>query len=752
MFKISKKYKLLIMMLLGTLFTSLSTITNADTLDRQVIAAGGGNMVVGNYKLAYTIGQPIISTTINTSLISGFWKRQKNNAVELGIEADSITASTCQNFDVTIQVQATDTQAVDSASAYLNFDPNVLKVVRIKAATTLDFILENQFDNAAGHIDFSAATMSLVPPKGTFDLMTITFKAKKETNQTGLVFNSTGIRTTDVLLGVDSFFAGAEPVIFPVENLGTLAGKVSLKNHLLRVHVSPPTPEAFYQVTTNNKGRFTLPDSFAPGAYSIYVAASNTLQIKKMTTVAACQTGNLDFGTLKGGDVIGAGPTPPDNHVNSYDFGAFKLYLLNQPIPILDYNLDGIVDAADSEANFLEAFFDLNNNGNVSADDVKVIQANFKQSGDDKVGGPYVRKSQRDSKPILSYFEATIFIEVAQPVDVVSAHLSFDANALQVNQITPSDRFDTLLQNQFDNNTGNIDFAAGQLAKETPSGKIELMTIKFAVLQEGGEETLTIVNIESLSGVEPEPKVAEEIALKEVEIVPEEPATCQLYAVHDKGLNNSQFFTVVPESFEINALGAIHPGYDIEALDAHPDTDKLYAGAGDDTDNPGYLYIVDSQGILTSLGSTGFDEIEALTFHPNGELWGWAKGDGLIKITLLPNNGIDAQLVFPSEVLIEGLTWNNDGTLLYAAQDSNLWKSDGQTVEKACDLSGHHVEALEMLPNNLLLVGVHGKKRIFEFKIMDLTTCDLVEGAGIPTKYNDIEGMAWPEQACAVEP
>jgi hypothetical protein len=96
----------------------------------------------------------------------------------------------------------------------------------------------------------------------------------------------------------------------------------------------------------------------------------------------------------------------------------------------LTITLDGVVDAADSDVNFLEAFFDLNDNGNVGADDVKVIQTNFNQFGDDKVGGPYVRKSQRDSKPILSYFEATIFIEVAESVDVVSAHLSFDANSL----------------------------------------------------------------------------------------------------------------------------------------------------------------------------------------------------------------------------------------------------------------------------------------------------------------------------------
>ncbi|EDN72822.1 hypothetical protein BGS_0480 [Beggiatoa sp. SS] len=105
-------------------------------------------------------------------------------------------------------------------------------------------------------------------------------------------------------------------------------------------------------------------------------------------------------------------------------------------------------------------------------------------------------------------------------------------------------------------------------------------------------------------------------------------------------------------------------------------------------------------------------------------------------------------MVLPSSVQIEDLTWNNEGTQLYGAQDTNLWVSDGQNVEKACDLPGH-TEALEMLPDNQLLLGVHGNKHILNFEIMDLTTCDLVQGVGIPTDYNDVEGIAWPEKACA---
>ncbi len=38
---------------------------------------------------------------------------------------------------------------------------------------------------------------------------------------------------------------------------------------------------------------------------------------------------------------------------------------------------------------------------------------------------------------------------------------------------------------------------------------------------------------------------------------------CQLYAVNDKGLNNSQFFTISPITLEVNALGDTKKAHDI---------------------------------------------------------------------------------------------------------------------------------------------------------------------------------------------
>ena len=221
---------------------------------------------------------------------------------------------------------------------------------------------------------------------------------------------------------------------------------------------------------------------------------------------------------------------------------------------------------------------------------------------------------------------------------------------------------------------------------------------------------------------------------------------CRLYAVHDEGVNDSQLITINPNTLEVRAFGAELPGYDIEALDIHPETNELYAASSDKSNNPGHLYQVDTQtGALTDLGSTGFKDIEALTFHKEGSLWAWAKGDGLILIE-------DGQgtLIVPSKVKIEGLTWNSDGNLLYVAQGTNLWVYDGERLEKACHLP-RQTEALEMLSDNRLLIGVHAHKNILNFNVIDLATCDLVPGVGIPTDYDDVEGIAWPAKACAVE-
>jgi hypothetical protein len=231
------------------------------------------------------------------------------------------------------------------------------------------------------------------------------------------------------------------------------------------------------------------------------------------------------------------------------------------------------------------------------------------------------------------------------------------------------------------------------------------------------------------------------------------PATCQLYAVHDKGVNDAQFFTVNLDNFMVTPLGPLYKNHDIEALAVHPETDMLYAAAGDKaTDGkPGDFYRVDGQtGELFSIGGTGFTDIEDLAFSPDGTLYAWAKGDGLITIDLTTGQGT---LVLASqETQIEGLTLKKEAGLIFlGAVGTDLWQYNSETkmLEILCpnQLLGE-TEALEITPEGLLLIGTHNVP--FGLHAFEIETCKPIEAdETLSNQFDDVEGIALPIAACA---
>ncbi|MDY6991327.1 MAG: carboxypeptidase regulatory-like domain-containing protein [Pseudomonadota bacterium] len=233
------------------------------------------------------------------------------------------------------------------------------------------------------------------------------------------------------------------------------------------------------------------------------------------------------------------------------------------------------------------------------------------------------------------------------------------------------------------------------------------------------------------------------------------PASCQLYAVHDQGLNRSQFFTVTLDAHQVNNLGPIYKGYDIEALAIHPQNDMIYAASGNDVsvDNlPGHLYQVDGQsGDLFPIGSTGFEEIGDLAFGPDGSLWGWAKHEGLIAIDLETAAGT---LILPAhpDVLLEGLTLSQGaGTVFYGSANTDLWRYDldNDLLEIVCSNLAGETEALEMLIGDVLLLGMH-RDQALTLHALNPTECAIMADAAIPTdRFDDVEGIALPINACS---
>jgi hypothetical protein len=312
-----------------------------------------------------------------------------------------------------------------------------------------------------------------------------------------------------------------------------------------------------------------------------------------------------------------------------------------------------------------------------------------------------------------------------------------------------------------------------------------------------------------------------------------------IYCVHDQGLNDSQFCVGTPLPFPnaIVPMGPLYQNCDIEALDLNRAGGdpfiNLYAASGDDTPRPGHLYLIADKSIanfifdlgdIWKVDSTGtpvtnITEIDAISFHPTtGVLWGWGQHTGLfvippplpslitLEMRIDPQVGcvaneppveiIGATVVVPAtEMEIEALTWNWEGTVLYAVEnlhndpvDSHgdsedqwgqpdfdegirLWASDGTHLIEMCpNLASNlveqwgipvEIEALEALPEgilpdlipstqDLLLLGFHGPKTLLYAVIvtppLPLTAplnCDVFWLGEIPTVLNDLEGLAY---------
>jgi Leucine-rich repeat (LRR) protein len=234
------------------------------------------------------------------------------------------------------------------------------------------------------------------------------------------------------------------------------------------------------------------------------------------------------------------------------------------------------------------------------------------------------------------------------------------------------------------------------------------------------------------------------------------PQTCLVYGVHDGGLNNSQFFTIspIPENvFEIKALGAVHSGYDLEGLDIHPQTGILYASSGDDPAtglNNGYLYQVNkNNGTLTPVCSLGLGEVSAISFHPkNYTLWVWADGEGLYTIDIDDiNNNVCAKTErLVSDAKVESMAWDNEGKILYGAEETTLFRYFYETGEtdQACDHFPSQVEALSMLADDTLLFALDEASDT-SIHLFDIDNCSVKNSVLLPvdTPYTDIEGMTW---------
>lgn len=101
------------------------------------------------------------------------------------------------SFVSTIQVQAGN-QEVNGVSAYIDFDPALLRINSITPVTAFPFTLQNSYDNNTGQFDYAVG--SFTPPftTGTFDLLQVEFEVIGEFTDTTIAFQSASPRRTNV--------------------------------------------------------------------------------------------------------------------------------------------------------------------------------------------------------------------------------------------------------------------------------------------------------------------------------------------------------------------------------------------------------------------------------------------------------------------------------------------------------------------------------------------------------------------------
>jgi hypothetical protein len=227
-----------------------------------------------------------------------------------------------------------------------------------------------------------------------------------------------------------------------------------------------------------------------------------------------------------------------------------------------------------------------------------------------------------------------------------------------------------------------------------------------------------------------------------------------IYAVHDKGLNDSQI--VRYKDGVIEPLGPSRNGYDIESLDISSEG-VMYGAASDDhngPDEPGTLYEINmANGEILSEKKTGCNGLDGISFNPiTEELWGWSQTDGLVNLDEDCETIIDP----PANIEVEDMSWNNAGNILYFAYNvgSNPDSNDaskphrlgkyvpGTGVELGvCKFQAPEIEALEVNEEGNLLIGYHdhGTQLV---TVIDPETCEVVSEGTKVVKYNDIEGIA----------
>lgn len=415
----------------------------------------------------------------------------ENAQVRLVMNTSPSLIQVGETFDVTFRILQ-DGQKVDAEHLGVLFDNQKLHANSVTNSGALDFVLTSDINNAEGFVTFAVGNFMNTLPTGDFDLFTINFTAKEATDSTILRY--------DPIQQCRGTYAGeyiqqtCEEMTLVIQE-PSLACQVDLQGR-------PPAPDVRWEtalklsgaisqeVMTDNAGSCKF-EALPNGEHTICVKNAHTLQNKVNVSLPLADNNQaIDFGLLLEGDIS------DDNVVELTDFSL----------------MSSSKGKCQGEAGF-NANADLNVDACVNTDDAKLLQGNYMKVGQicNSVKSSKVlrKRSTRDSQnsqegtvilrtsPIPtsvkpgSTFEFAIEVSTETGIDAVATYLNYSPSQIKVNSLQAGSRFDFILQNEFDNTVGHINFAAGIWENELPSGKITLVTINATLLETGAESSFS---------------------------------------------------------------------------------------------------------------------------------------------------------------------------------------------------------------------------------------------------------------------
>jgi hypothetical protein len=409
--------------------------------------------------------------------------------VELRLDPPSSTVTEGELFDLAIRVDA-GSQPVDGAEVHLDFDPVYLQVVDangdpasdIENSGVLSTLILNQASNTTGQIDFATGILQGELPSGTFLLATLHLRALNDTGSdtTSLTFVTQAPRQTNVTHGGNSVLAQVHnaavrisAVTQPCLTIAKLAFPVEPVPATWDIHYSLLVRngcsfECTNVVVSDTKDSRTYYRDSAPlyddrtGEDTFIWHLGDLAPGQQQTVLLEVVTGpSLANQTVRNEATVDSDQTAPLTVVRETQMGP--VLPTATPIPTSTPTPSPTPTPT------------------ATPEVVPVVELRLDPPS------PAVTEGE--------LFDLAIRVDAAsQLVDGAEVHLDFDPVYLQVvdangdpaSEIEDGGVLNTVILNQASNMMGRIDFAAGILQGELPSGTFLLATLHLRALNNTG--------------------------------------------------------------------------------------------------------------------------------------------------------------------------------------------------------------------------------------------------------------------------